>query len=170
MSSRVAGVCHQDGAPREGPGHISHASVNYLRKGYDVPYRFTLGDVGGANFWRTGCTQCILVSRGSLAGNIFVWLIRGLCPGVPRKGNAGCLCVGEEHQQGGFFLAVSGVVLVVGYKMLKLFWGDVWEPSLFLAIYPGQTTAFRPYHLAALALLFAVFVKETDILGRCNRL
>jgi len=71
--------------------------------------------------------------------------------------------------KGGLFLAVCGAVLVLGYKMLKMTLGDTWNHNIFLAIYPGQTTTLLPVYLAALALLFAVFLKEIDISGRYNR-
>ena len=70
----------------------------------------------------------------------------------------------------GIILAVCGVVLTIGYKMLKIAFGGDWSPNLFLAIYPGQTTTLLPVYLALLALLFAALVQRMDISGRYNRL
>ena len=70
----------------------------------------------------------------------------------------------------GLFLAACGVVLVLGYKMLKMAFGSAGNHNIFLAVYPGQTTALLPGYLAVLALLLAAFLKEIDIRGHYNRL
>jgi len=87
-----------------------------------------------------------------------------------KKGTLEVSAVVRMLNRSSLFLAVCSIVLVLGYKMLKMTFGSTWNPNIFLAIYPGQTTAILPGYLAALAFLCAVFLKETDIMGRYNRL
>lgn len=87
-----------------------------------------------------------------------------------KKGTLEISATAKMINRGGFFLAVSGVLLVLGYKMLKIALGNTWNHNIFLAIYPGQTTTLLPGYLAVLAFLLAGLVKQIDIFGHYNRL
>jgi len=87
-----------------------------------------------------------------------------------QKGALNISALVRGMKNAGIILAVCGVVLTIGYKMLKIAFGGDWSPNLFLAIYPGQTTTLLPGYLAVLALLFAALVQQIDISGRYNRL
>jgi len=69
----------------------------------------------------------------------------------------------------GILLALLGMILTIGYKVLKMSYGREWNPELFGAIYPGQTTALLPGYFAVLAWLLAVLMYRIDISGRYDR-
>jgi uncharacterized membrane protein len=79
-----------------------------------------------------------------------------------------CLIVRRLNWAGGI-LAVSCVLLTVGYKALKMQFLNKWSPNIFQAIYPSQTTTLLPGYLAVLVWLLAVFIKRVDIMGRYDR-
>jgi len=112
-------------------------------------------------FWFPLIPWLAIFLSGSFAGHVLACY---------KKGTLEVYAMVRTINRGGLFLAVCSVVLVLGYKMLKITLDSTWNPNIFAAIYPSQTTALLPGYLAALALLFAVFLKETDISGRYNRL
>ena len=69
----------------------------------------------------------------------------------------------------GIVLALLGIFLTIGYKVLKMAYGREWSPELFGAIYPGQTTTLLPGYLAVLAGLFAALLRRIDMSGHYDR-
>jgi uncharacterized membrane protein len=68
------------------------------------------------------------------------------------------------------WLFAVGVVLSLGYKLLKMQFGDVWDPALFAAIYPSRLTGLLPIYLAILLWLFSLLIARIDLEGRYDRL
>lgn len=75
----------------------------------------------------------------------------------------------HEMNRAGIALAVCGIILTTSYKLLKMTFGGVWSPNLFLAIYPGQTTTLLPGYFAVLLWVLAALMQRIDISGRYDR-
>jgi uncharacterized membrane protein len=71
---------------------------------------------------------------------------------------------------GGCALAVSYVVLMIGYKFIKMYWGVHWNQDIMLAISPSQTTTMLPGYLAVLSWLLAALIHRIDVSGHYDRL
>jgi uncharacterized membrane protein len=112
-------------------------------------------------FWFPLVPWMAIFLTGSFAGKSLVCL---------KKGALDISALVRGMKNAGIILAVCGVVLIIGYKMLKLTFGSDWSRNLFLAIYPGQTTTLLPVYLAVLALLFSALLQRIDMYGQYNRL
>lgn len=66
-------------------------------------------------------------------------------------------------------LAFTGLFLTACYKVLRVAFGEVWSPSIFLAIYPGQTTSLLPGYLAVLLWVFSILLHRIDVSGCYDR-
>jgi uncharacterized membrane protein len=65
--------------------------------------------------------------------------------------------------------AISGAIFTLCYKLLRIVFGGVLSPNLFLAIYPGQTTTLLPGYLSMLLWLFSALIQHIDIHGCYDR-
>ncbi len=70
----------------------------------------------------------------------------------------------------GFFLVLMSTVLTIGYKVLKVVFEADWNPNIFAALYPKQTTSLLPCYLGMLYLIFARLVHRIEIAGHYDRL
>jgi len=138
------------------------ASVIPVDLRWSILQEITFGGLGVPMvFWFPLIPWLAIFLSGSFAGYALA---------CHKKGSLEVSAMVKMINRGGLLLAVCGVVLTIGYKMLKIAFGGDWSPNLFLALYPGQTTALLPGYLAVLALLFAVLVQQIDISVRYNRL
>ncbi len=112
-------------------------------------------------FWFPLVPWLAIFLTGSFAGQGLAYL---------KKGSIDEATLVQRISKAGIALGVCGGVLTVGYKMLKITFGNDWSPNVFLAIYPGQTTTLLPAYLAVLAFLLASLVKHIDLSGKYNRL
>lgn len=98
------------------------------------------------------------------------WLAIFLCGSAMGEGLAaargGSLSIPEligRMRRMAVILAVIGVVLSAGYKLVKIVYGDVWDPRIFLAVYPSRTTTLLPVYLAFLLWLFSWLLSRIDV-------
>ncbi len=138
------------------------AFVNPVNAGWTILQEATFGGLGVPRvFWFPLVPWLAIFLSGSFAGYALA---------CHKNGTLKVSAMVKRINRGGLLLAGCAAVLLMGYKVLKMAMGSTWDPHIFLAIYPGQTTALLPGYLAFLALLFAVLLKEIDISGRYNRL
>jgi len=114
------------------------ASVIAVDYSWLILQEMTVGGLGVPNlFWFPLVPWMAIFLTGSLAGYVLA------C----QKNEA--LEVSRMVKmitRSGLLLAICGAVLVLGYKILKISFGSTWDPNIFLAIYPGQTTALLPIY------------------------
>jgi uncharacterized membrane protein len=67
-------------------------------------------------------------------------------------------------------LAVCCIMLLLGHKLLKVVFQNIWSPDLFDAIYPRQTNLLLPGYLAVLSWLFSFYLKRINISGLYGRI
>jgi uncharacterized membrane protein len=66
-------------------------------------------------------------------------------------------------------LAAIGIALSIAYKLVKIAYGDVWDPRIFLAVYPSRTTALLPVYLAFLLWIFSWLLSRIDVRQHYDR-
>ena len=87
-----------------------------------------------------------------------------------RQGTLEASTLIHQMNRAGLGLAFLGLFLTACYKLLKISFGAVWSPDVFLAAYPAQTTTLLPGYLAVLLWVFAALMQRIDISGRYDRL
>lgn len=104
------------------------------------------------------------------------WLAIFLCGALMGEGLAsirtGKLPVADlvqKMRKAALWLAVGGVVLSGGYKLLKMQLGGSWDPNFFDAIYPTRTTGLLPIYLAILLMIFSFLMVRIDIRHKYDR-
>jgi uncharacterized membrane protein len=70
----------------------------------------------------------------------------------------------------GLVLVLISILLTSGYKLIKVAFMDDWNPNIFAALYPKQTTSLLPCYLGLLYLIFAKLVHRIEIAGNYDRL
>jgi len=86
-----------------------------------------------------------------------------------RKGKLTISALVYRMQKSAVILAVVGMVLTLGYKLLKMQFGDIWNPHLFEVIYPSRTTSFLPIYLAVLLTVFSLLMVRIDSRHKYDR-
>ena len=115
-------------------------------------------------------------SAVSVPWPLIPWLAIFLCGALMGEGLAsirtGHLPIAElvrKMRKTAFWLAGVGVVLSVGYKVLKMQMGGSWDPNFFDAIYPTRTTSLLPIYLAVLLGIFSFLMVRIDIRHKYDR-
>jgi uncharacterized membrane protein len=139
-------------------------------------------------FWQPGSSVLVTIKAvlfGTIGSNAIIsfgwplvpWLAIFLCGSFMGKGLAsarsGKVSIGElsrRMRRWAVALFVVGLILAGGYKLLKMQFGDTWDPSLFHAIYPSRTTSLLPVYLAILLWVFSLLMSRVDLHGRYDRL
>lgn len=111
-------------------------------------------------FWFPLIPWLAIFLTGSFAGQVLSYLKQGTIS-LPK--------LIQKMQRSGLVLVSLGIGLTLGYKMFKILFGNIWSPSIFLALYPGQTTTLLPIYLGILALIFAELMKRIDLFGNYSR-
>ncbi len=111
-------------------------------------------------FWYPLARWLAIFLAGSLVGEALARL---------KTGTLTSSTLVREMNKAGTVLFACSVIATMGYKLLKIRFGQAWIPELFLAIYPGQTTTLLPGYLAVLAWLFAALVRRIDMSGQYDR-
>lgn len=104
------------------------------------------------------------------------WLAIFLCGSIigemlasVKKGKTSISALVYRMQKSALVLAIVGVVLTLGYKLLKMQFGDTWDPRLFNAIYPSRSTSFLPIYLAVLLAAFSLLMVRIDTRRKYDR-
>jgi hypothetical protein len=67
------------------------------------------------------------------------------------------------------YLMIIGVLLTVGYKLVKVAFGSGLPQAVYDAIYPSRTTGLLPVYLAILLLFLAFLMNRIEINGKYAR-
>lgn len=76
----------------------------------------------------------------------------------------------KKMNKAAILLGASTVILLVGCKLLKMVFGNIWNPALLAAISADRTTTMLPGYLAVLTWFLAAFMKRIDVVGQYDRL
>jgi len=74
-----------------------------------------------------------------------------------------------QMKKAGIVMAVASILLVIGYKLLKVKFAHAWDPALFRMLYPNRLGFLLPAYFAALIWMFIAVLHRIHILGQYPR-
>ncbi len=87
-----------------------------------------------------------------------------------RQSRITAMNLAQQMNRAGIKLFACSIVLIIGYKLMKLFFQASLSSDFFRAIYPAQTTGLLPAYFAFLVFVLAALIYIIDISGGYNRL